>query len=410
MFDCSMPSVWAKQGTAFTSAGRLNLYRSVYKMADEAVDAQCDCSTCARYSRAYLHHLAKTGEILGWQLLTRHNLRFYHRLTDTMRRHVVDDTFAAFHREQRDVLMRSDDAHPSVAPKVKRGRKGVRSMDRFDIRLSEHGWASVVDKRSGEIMHAGLDPNAEARVLYVEQSHLATRLREPVATPLVVWDVGLGAGHNAMAVLRCAESVGSARPIHLVSFENDLGSLRLALRNPAQFPHLQCTAPNHVQRDGSWRSQTIPFTWTLLDGDVRVRLPEAPTPDLVFYDPFSAETDRELWTLDCFEQLFAACGEHDTELFTYSASTAVRAGLLVAGFHVARGAATGTRAQTTLAMTPLAALRAVARGRVLLGATWLERWQRSDARFPRDVPPEAQAGFAARILEAPQFTASRHQH
>ncbi|HEV7734562.1 MAG TPA: tRNA guanosine(34) transglycosylase Tgt [Candidatus Binatia bacterium] len=404
MFDCSMPSVWAKQGTAFTSSGRLNLYRSVYKMADEPVDARCDCTTCAAYSRAYLHHLAKTGEILGWQLLTRHNLRFYHRLTDTMRGHVVDDTFAAFHREQRDTLMRSDDAHPSVAPKLKRGRKGVRSMDRFDIRLSEHGWASVVDKRSGEIMHAGLDPNAEARLLYVEQSQLADRLREPVATPLVVWDVGLGAGHNAMAVLRCAETVGATRPLHLVSFENDLGSLRLALRNPAQFPHLQCTAPNHVQRDGTWRSTTVPFTWTLLDGDVRARLPEAPPPDLVFWDPFSAQTDRELWTLDCFEQLFAACGEHDTELMTYSASTAVRAGLLVAGFQVARGVATGTKTQTTLAMTPLAALRAAARGRVLLGATWLERWQRSDARFPPDVPPEAQAGFAERILGAPQFS------
>lgn len=405
MFDCSMPSVWAKQGTAFTSTGRLNLYRGVYKMADEPVDSRCDCTTCARYSRAYLHHLAKTGEILGWQMLTRHNLRFYHRLTDAMRRHVVADTFAAFHREQRDVLMRSDDAHPSVAPKATRGRKGVRSMDRFDIRLSEHGWANIVDKRSGEIMHAGLDPNAEARVLYVEQSHLAVRLREALPMPLVVWDVGLGAGHNAMAVLRCAETVSAARPLHLVSFENDLGSLRLALRNPARFPHLQCTAPNHLQRDGVWRSQTIPFTWTLLDGDVRARLPEAPTPDLVFYDPFSAETDRDLWTLDCFEQLFAACGEHDTELFTYSASTAVRAGLLAAGFHVARGAATGTKLQTTLAMTPLAALRAAARGRVLLGATWLERWRRSDARFPRDVPPEAQADLAERILVAPQFMA-----
>src|SRR4029079_103334 len=98
--------------------------------------------------------------------------------TAAMRRHVVAATFAAFHREQRELLVRSDDANPSVAPKVRRGRKGVRSMDRFDVRLSEHGWASVVDKRSGEIMHAGLDPNAEARALYVEQSHLVERLRE----------------------------------------------------------------------------------------------------------------------------------------------------------------------------------------------------------------------------------------
>ncbi len=403
MFDCSMPSVWAKQGTAFTSAGRLNLYRGVYKMADEPVDPRCDCATCARYSRAYLHHLAKTGEILGWQLLAKHNLRFYHALMGAMRRHVVAGTFAAYHREQRDVLMRDDDAHPSVGPKVRRGRKGVRSMDRYDIRLSEHGWASVVDRCSGEIMHAGLDPNAEAQSLYVEQSQLAERLREPVDAPLVVWDVGLGAGHNAMAVVRCAEATAATRPLHLVSFENDLGALRLALRNPGRFPHLQCTAPNHVQRDGTWRSYTTPFTWTLLEGDVRVRLVEAPPPDVVFWDPFSAETDRDLWTLDCFEQVFAACGEGDTELFTYSASTAVRAALIGAGFHVARGAATGTKTQTTLAMTPLAAARAAVRGRVLLGTTWLERWRRSDARFPADVPPEAHDAFAERIVTAPQF-------
>ena len=68
MFDCSIPSALAKQGVAFTSGGRLNLYRGVYKLSDEPVDPRCDCTTCARYSRAYVHHLTKAGEVLGWQL------------------------------------------------------------------------------------------------------------------------------------------------------------------------------------------------------------------------------------------------------------------------------------------------------------------------------------------------------
>src|SRR5262245_18484555 len=80
MFDCTMPSILAKQGVAFTSGGRLNLSRGVYKLAEAALDTGCACETCTRYSRAYLHHLTKTAEPLGWQLLTCHHLRFYHDL------------------------------------------------------------------------------------------------------------------------------------------------------------------------------------------------------------------------------------------------------------------------------------------------------------------------------------------
>jgi hypothetical protein len=80
MFDCIMPSQLAQRGVVFTSQGKLRLRRSVYKFAEEAIDAQCSCQTCQHYSRAYLHHLVKTDEILGWHLLTLHNLTFYHRL------------------------------------------------------------------------------------------------------------------------------------------------------------------------------------------------------------------------------------------------------------------------------------------------------------------------------------------
>ena len=77
-------------------------------------------------------------------------------------------------------------------------------------------------------MHAGLDPAAEAQALYVDQFRLADRLRERWPEPLVVWDVGLGAAHNAMAVLACRDAVGAeaSRPLRLVSFEHDLGALR----------------------------------------------------------------------------------------------------------------------------------------------------------------------------------------
>ena len=111
-----------------------------------------------------------------------------------------------------------------------------------------------------------------------------------------------------------------------------------------------------------------------------------------------------MWTLDCFERVFAAAPERDTEMFTYSSSTAVRAALLAAGFVVApRGVPTGWRDETTIAMTPEAALCAVERRRTVLGADWLDRWRRSGTKFPSDVPADARDGFAERITRLAQF-------
>jgi queuine tRNA-ribosyltransferase len=405
MFDCTMPSILAKQGVAFTSVGRLNLYRGVYKLADDGVDPACPCDTCRHYSRAYLHHLTKTGEPLGWQLLAKHNVRFYTDLMATMRAHVVADTFADFRDRQRAVLGRGDDDHPAVPTRRRRHRRNEEALARWAVHVSDDGHATIAHVASGELMHGRLDPADEAHALYVDQSRLAARLREDTSVPLVVWDVGLGAAHNAMAVVRTAEACAAfdARPLHLVSFEHDIASLRLALRNAPRFPHLSYRAPGDLLRFGEWRSERAPLVWTLLEGDFRTKLGSAPTPDLVLYDPFSAKTDPAMWTLECFERVFAECAAHDTELFTYSASTVVRTAMLAAGFVVARGAATGRRPETTIALTPGAALHAPARGRVVLGPEWLERWNRSDARFPPDVPPVAHGALAVRIAGLAQF-------
>lgn len=396
MFDCTIPSLLGRQGVAFTSRGRLDLFRGVYKFDERPVDPDCDCPTCTGYTRAYVHHLKKASESLGWNLLSLHNLHYYHRLMRNMREHVLAGTFAVFRDEQRGLLARTDEEHPMLVSKPRRRRRGDEVMERYEIRVSENGFSSVADRTSGEIMHAGLDPTVEAEKLYVEQSRLAERLREDDPDPLVIWDVGLGAAHNAMAALRCCEASGNLeqRSVELVSFENDAAALRLALRHTSQFPHLQRAAPNRLLRFNEWRSEVVPFRWTMLEGDFLTRLEDAPAPHVIFYDPFSAKTDTELWTLTCFERVFAACAENDTELFTYSASTAARSSLLAAGFYVGVGAPTGTRPETTLALTPAAIRNVERRGRTLLDQTWLARWQRSDA------PGEAPAG---QIESHPQF-------
>jgi queuine tRNA-ribosyltransferase len=401
MFDCAMPSMLAKQGVAFTSAGRIDLYRSRYKLAEEVLDPACPCPTCQSYSRAYLHHLTKTGEVLGWQLLTRHNLRFYHDLMAGMRGAILAGAFASFYAREREALVRTDGELPRAA---RRGAP-VEPKTRFRVVDSPAGYAFIADDATGEIMHAGLNPDEESEALYVVQSRLVERQAIDAAAELIVWDVGLGAAHNAMAAVRALEAAGpsAVRPVHLVSFENDLGALRLALKNAGRFPHLRAAAPHELLKSGVWHSERVPLRWTLLEGDFLEALGTAPTPDVIFYDPFSVRTEGRLWSGAAFTQLFAICGDQDTELFTYSAATAVRSALLAAGFYVAKGAPTGTKAETTIALTPAAAR--VKRGRELLGAAWLDKWRRSDARYPAGLPESERAGFDRAIEGHPQFAA-----
>lgn len=116
MFDCILPTALAQRGTAFTSTGKFQLRRGVYKFADEALDANCDCVTCAQYSRAYLHHLTKSDELLGWKLIGKHNLRFYHRMMAEMRARIVAGDFMTYYRERREIFSRADEENPAQHP------------------------------------------------------------------------------------------------------------------------------------------------------------------------------------------------------------------------------------------------------------------------------------------------------
>lgn len=109
LFDCILPSALAKRGTVFTSKGKLQMRRTAYKFSEDAVDSDCSCTTCEKYSRAYLHHLTKTDEYLGWKLLSIHNLVFYHRLMAEIREHIFEGDFFSYYREKRAVLALSGD-------------------------------------------------------------------------------------------------------------------------------------------------------------------------------------------------------------------------------------------------------------------------------------------------------------
>jgi len=101
MFDCVMPTRNARNGHLFVTNGVIKLRNSRYKTDTSPLDAECDCYTCKNYSRAYLHHLDKCKEILGSQLNTIHNLRFYQRvmkdLRDAIEQGKLDDFVSEFY-------------------------------------------------------------------------------------------------------------------------------------------------------------------------------------------------------------------------------------------------------------------------------------------------------------------------
>ena len=99
MFDCVMPTRNARNGHLFTSQGVIKIRNAVHKDSIEPLDPECDCYTCQNFSRAYLHHLDKCNEILGAQLNTIHNLRFYQKTMADIRAAISEGRFSQFAKD-----------------------------------------------------------------------------------------------------------------------------------------------------------------------------------------------------------------------------------------------------------------------------------------------------------------------
>ncbi len=410
MFDCILPTALAQQGVAYTSQGRRDLKRGVYKYSNRPLDEACGCAACTRYTRAYLHHLIKTGEYYGANLVGLHNLAFYSGLMDTMRSHILSGGFASYYRGAREALARDDDEHPSVPPRRKK-RRGSLRLGAFEIARHESGFHSVRHNASGEIMHSMTEPLAEAEALYVRQSRIGEMLSSPQEDGAVIWDVGLGAGTNAMAAILEAERIFAAgtalRALKIVSFEKDLDALRLAVRNAPLFPHVRHAAPKRILESGAWRSARFPVEWFLIEGDFLETMESAPPPERIYYDPFSLNTDGPLWRYGAFRRVYGCCCNRPARLFTYSASTQVRGAMLAAGFYVGTGAPAGPKSGTTAAFS---SIEEGTGGIELLGADWLERFRRSDSKFAPECQPEERTEIERRVLEHPQFAAVTQSH
>jgi len=371
MFDCIIPTKVAQQGVAYTTIGQENFARGFFKFSDDPIDKNCHCPVCQKYSRGYIHHLTKCKETLGWRLLNIHNLHYYQTLMAQAREAIENGRYESFYRQKINEI----------------------GEETYDLVRCKTGAAAVKHVRFNEVMHSVVGPWEEANQLYVEQSGFAKKVLGPATIgekPLVIYDVGLGAATNAVAALakyRELRNQGLAlRPLRLVSFENDLSSLRLVLQNIKEFPHSQPfeEALTGIYQSGRWQENGV--EWLLQLGDFKDKLDEEPlAPEIVFWDPFSPKNNPDMWALEIFKRLrekireasdLSQADEARCDLYTYSVSTPVRTGMFLAGFYVGLGKGTGQKKDTTQASTHFESLTHP------LHPNWLEKWSRSSVQLP----------------------------
>ena len=104
LFDCVMPTRNARHGHAFTWQGIRNMMNAKYTLDESPLDPECDCPVCRSFTRAYLHHLFKSGEMLGMRLCVMHNIYFYNTLLERIRQALDNDQFEAFYQKYTPIL------------------------------------------------------------------------------------------------------------------------------------------------------------------------------------------------------------------------------------------------------------------------------------------------------------------
>jgi tRNA U34 5-methylaminomethyl-2-thiouridine-forming methyltransferase MnmC len=260
------------------------------------------------------------------------------------------------------------------------------------VRLN-NGICSVRSLADGETFHPVVGPVAEAEALYVNQLQLRARLKNH-SGEFVIWDVGLGAAANALTVLRATREINCN--IRLVSFDHTLEPLEFALKHAADLGYFG-GYENHLKE--FLRVHRVEFQdgqqsviWEFHHGDFPTLLnsqkvgrdsvePLLTPPHAILFDAYSPAKNPAMWTLPLFTNLFQLLDPQcPCALPTYSRSTILRVTLLLAGFFVGVGHATGEKEETTIAANSLKLLAEP------LDRRWLERAKRSHSAEPMAEP------------------------
>jgi tRNA U34 5-methylaminomethyl-2-thiouridine-forming methyltransferase MnmC len=283
------------------------------------------------------------------------------------------------------------------------------SDPRFAIIKLANGASAVWSAAHGESFHPGVGPEQEAERLYVRQLHLPDRAAQAGDT-FVLWDVGLGAAANALTAIRAiAAHVECERTLELVSFDLNPDAARFALQNVGQLGYLagyENLVSDLIERGEATRAVgKLTVHWRFIGGDFPSRLASEnslPAPHAILFDPHSPKKNPEMWTVSLFANLLRRTDpERPCSLATFSRSTMARVAMLLGGWFVGAGHATGFKDETTVAASRLDLLNAPLDGR------WLQRAERSDSAEPLREGLYRQQKLSAASLEElrqhPQF-------
>jgi len=274
----------------------------------------------------------------------------------------------------------------------------VEGTGSFDI-VCENGVSRVRHLPTGERMHPCIAPFVEAQTLYVEPVPW-----DILPRPVTVWDVGLGAASNPMALVSAVEQGTVQGQIVIESFEKDLLPLQLAQETPHAFPYAKHPALAHLLASDRYHDVTHSLRWNLYRGDFRETVSRAASPDVVWFDPFSRKVEPEMWTWETLQLLTLSIGNRPSILLTYLSATAVRAMFLALGWYVAQGKGVGHKPDSTICYTP-AWIESGYPISALLGEQWLAKWDRSSTPLP-DVSEDIRQHIVKQVLAAPQFSAT----
>ena len=291
-----------------------------------------------------------------------------------------------------------------------------------------NGICSVRSLADHETFHPVVGPVAEAEALYVNQLQLRERVRKSVGE-FVIWDVGLGAAANIVTALRATREIPC--DLRVVSFDHTPEPLAFALKHAAALGYFDgyetCLTTLLRERHVTFQDGAQSVNWEFHLGDfpaiisrssrgneaqiskaeVALEPPHVgcykfQPPHAIFYDAFSPAKNPAMWTLPVFENLFRLLAPAlPCALTTYSRSTMVRATLLLAGFFVGAGQATGLKEETTVAANTLDLITEP------LDSRWLDRAARSDSAEPLREPVYLRSALspetAERLRRHPQF-------
>ncbi|HEY1172269.1 MAG TPA: MnmC family methyltransferase [Verrucomicrobiae bacterium] len=290
----------------------------------------------------------------------------------------------------------------------------IETTNNYELVTLANGVRSVYSRAHDETFHPVIGPVAEAEALYVRQLRLPERFAASTEE-FVVWDVGLGSAANVLTVLRSLS--GLCGKLRIVSFDCTLEPLAFARQHSVELGYPVGFEAQleilHDQHEVKFKLGDVTVHWTVHVADFPALLDQAandaslrtqlPAPHAILYDAFSPATNTAMWTLPVFQKLHTFLDpQRPCALPTYSRSTLLRVTLLLAGFYVGAGHATGEKEETTIAANTRELLTEP------LGEKWLGRVQRSRSAEPLMDGTYRQAPLSEanweRLRKHPQFS------